>query len=230
MRRRLVLALAGVAVALGGLVLTPRVLRPMAFFRVRQIELLGVRYLAPDDVLESLQLRPDQSVFDDLDVLEERASGVGGVVRARVKRVLPGTLRVDMSERIPIAFAPGPEGFVTLDALARPLPFDPTTSAVDLPIVARPDTLLVGALGAVRFASRDLYDEVDWVETVRGGGDEGGVRLVLGDRRILMQAVPAVSDVDAVLAVRELLARTGREYEELDARYRGWVVVRRRGS
>ncbi len=226
MRRRLVLALAGAAVALGGLALTPRVLRPMAFFRVRQIELLGVRYVSPDDVLESLQLRPDQSVFDDLDVLEERASRVGGVVQARVKRVLPGTLRVEVSERIPIAFAPGPEGFVTLDALARPLPFDPTTSAVDLPIVARPDTLLVGALGAVRFASRDLYDEVDWVETVRGGGD--GVRLVLGDRRILMPAVPAVSDVDAVLAVRELLARSGSEYEELDARYRGWVVVRRR--
>ncbi len=224
MRRRLVLALAGAAVALGGLVLTPRVLRSMAFFRVRQIELLGVRYLAPDDVLESLQLRPDQSVFDDLDVLEERASRVGGVVQARVKRVLPGTLRVEVSERIPIAFAPGPEGFVTLDALARPLPFDPTTSAVDLPIVARPDTLLVGALGAVRFASRDLYDEVDWVETVGGGG----VRLVLGNRRILMPAVPAVSDVDAVLAVREHLARSGSEYEELDARYGGWVVVRRR--
>ncbi len=228
MRRRLGLALAGAAVALGGLVLTPRVLRPMAFFRVRQIELLGVRYVSPDDVLESLQLRLDQSVFDDLDVLEERASRVGGVVQARVKRVLPGTLRVEVSERIPIAFAPGPEGFVTLDALARPLPFDPTTSAVDLPIVARPDTLLVGALGAVRFASRDLYDEVDWVETVRGDGGGGGVRLVLGDHRILMPAVPAVSDVDAVLAVRELLARSGSEYEELDARYGGWVVVRRR--
>ena len=185
-----------------------------------------MRYLAPDDVLESLQLRPDQSVFDDLDVLEERASRVRGVVQVRVRRVLPGTLRVEVSERIPIAFAPGPAGFVTLDVLARPLPFDPTASVVDLPLVARPDTLLVGALGAVRFASRDLYDEVDWAERVRGG--VGGVRLVLGDRRILMQAAPAVSDVDAVLAVRELLARSGSEYEELDARYGGWVVVRRR--
>ncbi len=228
MRYRLALAVAAAAVVLGALVLTPRVLRRMEFFRVRQIELHGVRYLAPDDVLESLQLRPDQSVFDDLDVLEERASRVRGVVQARVRRVLPGTLRVDVSERIPIAFAPGPEGFVTLDALARPLPFDPTRSVVDLPLVARPDTILVGVLGAVRYASRDLYDEVDWAETVPGGG--GGVRLVLGGRHILMRALPAVSDVDAVLAVRELLARTGREYAELDARYGGWVVVRQGGS
>ncbi len=223
MKRRFVLALAGGAVVLGGVMLTPSVLRRMAFFRVRQVELVGVRYLAPDDVLAALRLRPEQSLFDDLDVLEERASRVGGVVQARVKRVLPGTLRVDVSERIPMAFAPGPEGFVTLDALARPLPFDPSTSAVDLPIVARPDTLLVGALGVVRFASRDLYDAIDWVEEVRGGG----VRLVLGDRRILLQAVPSVGDVDAVLAVRELLALNGNEYEELDARYGGWVVVRR---
>ena len=50
---------------------------------------------------------------------------------------------------------------------------------------------------------------------------------MLGDRRILLQAVPSVGDVDAVLAVRELLALNGNEYEELDARYGGWVVVRR---
>ncbi len=224
MKRRFVLALAGGAVVLGGVMLTPSVLRRMAFFRVRQVELLGVRYLSPDDVLESLQLRPDHNLFDDLDVLEDRVSRVGGVVQARIKRVFPGTLRVDVSERIPVALAPGPEGFVTLDALARPLPFDPPTSAVDLPIVARADTLLVGVLGAVRFASRDLYDEVDWVEAVRGGG----VRLVLGDRRILMPAVPSVGDVDAVLAVRELLVKIGEQYQELDARYGGWVVVRRK--
>ena len=226
MRRRLVLAFAGAAVALGGLLLTPHVLRRMAFFRVRQIELLGVRYLAPDDVLESLQLRSDQSVFDDLDVLEERASRVMGVVQARVRRVLPGTLRVDVSERIPIAFAPGPEGFVTLDALAPPAAVRSHHERGRSPRwwPVRTPYWLASSVPCV-MPARELYDEVDWAETVPGGG--GGVRLVLGGRRILMQAMPAVSDVDAVLAVRELLARTGSEYEELDARYRGWVVVRR---
>jgi hypothetical protein len=50
----------------------------------------------------------------------------------------------------------------------------------------------------------------------------------LGDRRILMPAVPSVGDVDAVLAVRELLAKIDEQYQELDARYGGWVVVRRK--
>ena len=103
MRRRVLLAVAGGVVVLGGLFLTPQVLRRMAFFRVRQVELLGVRYLSPDEVLESLKLRPDHSLFDDLDVLEDRVSRVGGVVQARIKRVFPGTLRVDVSERIPVA-------------------------------------------------------------------------------------------------------------------------------
>jgi hypothetical protein len=185
------------------------------------VELVGVRYLAPDDLLDALGMQPDQNIFDDLEVLEERVSRVGGVVQVRVRRRLPGTLRVDVSERFPMAFAPGPEGFVALDAWAKPLPYDPTASGVDLPVVARPDTLLVGALAAVRFASRELYDEVDWVET----HEAGGVRLVLGDRRILVRDVPSVSEVDAVLAVREQI---GNAYDELDARYGGLVVVRRR--
>ena len=82
----------------------------------------------------------------------------------------------------------------------------------------------MGALGAVRFVSRDLYDQVDWVET----DGNGGVRLVLGDRRILMRVPSSPGDVDAVLAVAEHLAGIGREYEEIDARYDGWIVVRRR--
>ena len=221
MKRRAILSVAGGAVVLAGLLGTPLLLRQMAFFRVRQVELIGVRYLGPDDVLDALDLKPDQSIFDDLEVLQERVSRVGGVVRVRVRRRLPGTLRVEVSERLPMALVPGPEGFVTLDAWAKPLPYDPAVSGVDLPVVARPDTLLVGALAAVRFASRDLYDEVEWVER----DEDGGVRLVLGGRRILMRDVPSVSDVDAVLAVREQI---GNAYDELDARYSGWVVVRRR--
>ena len=183
-----------------------------------------MRYIAPDALLETLGLRQDQNVFDDFEAAEERVLRLAGIVQVRIRRRLPGTLRVEVSERIPLAFVSGPEGLVTLDVWARPLPYDPTASSVDLPIVARPDTLLVGALGAVRFVSRDLYDQVDWVET----DGNGGVRLVLGDRRILMRVPSSPGDVDAVLAVAEHLAGIGREYEEIDARYDGWIVVRRR--
>lgn len=224
MKRRVLLSVAGGAVILLGFLATPHLLRRVTFFRVRQVELIGVRYIAPDALLETLGLRPDQNVFDDFEAAEERVLRLAGIVQVRIRRRLPGTLRVEVSERIPLAFVSGPEGLVTLDVWARPLPYDPTASSVDLPIVARPDTLLVGALGAVRFVSRDLYDQVDWVET----DGNGGVRLVLGDHRILMRVPSSPGDVDAVLAVAEHLAGIGREYEEIDARYDGWIVVRRR--
>ena len=40
----------------------------------------------------------------------------------------------------------------------------------------------------------------------------------------------ALRDVDAVVAVRRELARRGVDYDELDARYKGWIVARRGGS
>jgi cell division protein FtsQ len=224
MKRRVLLLVAGGALILLGFLATPHLLRRVTFFRVRQVELVGLRYIAPDALLETLGLQPDQNVFDDVRGAEERVSQLAGIVQVRIRRRLPGTLRVEVSERIPLAFVQGPEGLLTLDAWARPLPYDPTASSVDLPIVASADTSLVGALGAVRFVSRDLYDEVDWVET----DGNGGVRLVLGDRRILLRVPSSPGDVDAVLAVTEHLAGSGREYEELDARYDGWIVVRRR--
>jgi cell division protein FtsQ len=226
MKRRMVLFLASGAVAVTALLVTPLLLRRLDFFQVRQVELLGVRYLSPDVVLEALALRPDQNLFDDLKAMAERALRVEGVTSARVLRRLPGTLRVVVTERMPMAFAPGPQGFVTLDALARPLPYDPTENDLDLPIVAHPDTLLVGALGVVRFANPNLYHQVGWVDFDRSGG----IGLTVGDRRILLPDLPSSDLLDAVQAVRQHLAAGRREYDELDARFGGWIVVRRSGA
>ncbi len=226
MKRRIVLVAAGaVAVALTFLG-APHVLRHLAFFDVRQVELVGVRNLSPHVLVSALELRRDQNVFDDRDVLVERALAVRGIIGARIERRLPGTLRVIVTEQVPMAMAPGPEGFVPLDVRGQPLPYDPTATDLDLPIVARPDTLLVEALSAIRMANLDLFHEVDWVD-FDGAGD---IALRIGVHRLLFAAAPSLRDVDAVVAVRRELARRGVDYDELDARYKGWIVARRGGS
>jgi hypothetical protein len=58
-------------------------------------------------------------------------------------------------------------------------------------------------------------------------GPRGGVRLELGAGRVLLAGAPTAADVRAIASVRQHLAAAGRRYRELDARYRGWVVVRR---
>src|SRR5918996_947578 len=77
---------------------TPRLLRELDVFRLRRIEFVGVRHLAPDAVIAALRLDAGASVFADRDLLADRVRGVGGVEDARVERRLPGALTVVVRE------------------------------------------------------------------------------------------------------------------------------------
>lgn len=201
----------------------PAGLRHMSFFQVRRVELIGVRYLAPDSVLAVLALRPDQNVFEDGDEIARRAEALGGVVSARVSRKLPGTLRVTVIEKIPVAFAPGPNQMVALDGDAKPLPYDPAATGLDLPVIQKVDSLLVRTLSVLRLTDSALFQDVDAARRL----GRGGVTLMLGERRVLLPGIPAPDDVRALAAVRRHLASTGRRFTEIDTRFEGWFVVRR---
>lgn len=216
------------ALAVGGglaasAVVVPVLLAHLGFFRIRQVELIGVRYLTPAAVLDALAIDSTRNLFEGGGDIERRAERINGVIAARVERRLPATLRVHITEQVPMAFSPGPDGFVVVDGHGRPLPYDPLEGRIDLPVVARPDTLLVRTLGAVRFANPDLYDLVEWVDFAPGGG----IELLEPGGRVIVDPMPVAEVVDAIRAVREQLARRGQEYRELDARVAGWVIVRR---
>jgi cell division protein FtsQ len=216
----------GAALLLGAVVLSPLALRQVDFFRVRRVELVGSRYLAPEQLVAGLGLAPDQNLFDNTGDVARRVEQVGGVVSARVERRLPGTLRITVVERVPIAFAPGATGLVPLDSAGRALPYDPAATGLALPLVPRVDTLVLAALAQVRAADSALYLDVDAARRADGGA----VILELGPRRVMLRSRPTVNDVQAVAAVRRHLAASGRPYTELDARFEGWVVARRSRS
>jgi cell division protein FtsQ len=174
-------------------------------------------------VLAALALRDDQNVFDDGDAIAHRAETLGGVVSATVSRKLPGTLRVTVIEKIPVAFAPGPSRMVALDGDAKPLPYDPAATGLDLPVIPKVDSVLVRTLSVLRLTDSALFQDVDGAR--RSG--RGGVTLTLGERRVLLPGVPAPDDVRALAAVRRHLASSGRRFTEIDARFEGWFVVRR---
>ena len=100
----------GAALVVGALVWVgaPYALRHVRFFRVREIELVGLRNLAPDAVLTALRLDSTASAFDDLSAPAERVRRLHGVSDVRVQRRLPGALRVVVREVEPAAFVPGP--------------------------------------------------------------------------------------------------------------------------
>ena len=199
-------------------------LRPFDFFAVRRVELMGVRFLAPEVVTGALGLRREASVWDRLGPLVSRVRGLGGVAEVTVSRRLPSTLRVTVREVEPVALAAGDDGMIPVGVDGRPLPYDPARVAVDVPVIERPETALVAALAAVRAADPTLFAEIAAARRERGGSVEldleGRGRIRLG-----MPVDPAV--VRAVAAVERDLGARSQPWRELDGRFAGWVVVRR---
>src|SRR5437879_4494920 len=85
-------------------------LRRLSFFRVRQVELVGVRNLAPDAVIAALRLGPRASVFGDTRLLADRVRGLAGVAEARGVRRVPAALSVEARGGGPAARGPAPRG------------------------------------------------------------------------------------------------------------------------
>lgn len=206
-----------IAIAVG----TPLVGRRLAFFRVRRVEVVGVRNLSPRAVLAALRLARKASVFDDTRPLARRVAALGGVTAARVRRRLPGALRVEVDETLPVALTPRGQGMALVDARGRLLPFDPSRAAPDLPVVASADSGLAALLARMQEGNAALFAQVSaaW----RAGDD---VVLEAGGRRLWFRPDATSEEMHAVMAVAQDLARKGRSYAELDGRFAGQVVVR----
>jgi hypothetical protein len=227
-RRRALLATLGVtAIALAWLG-APLALRHLALFRVRQVELVGVRRLQPDAVIQALGLEPAVSVFGDTRVLADRVRSLAGVAEAHVVRHLPATLTVVVREVEPAALAPGLHGrrLVAVDAAGRPLPFDPARSGLDLPIVARGDSGVVGVLALIQSVEPTLFQAI----TGARGLPRGDVLLEIGSRQVVVGRDAGPEVIRAVTLVAQDLEARGRPYRELDARFAGQVVVRRHAT
>ncbi|OLC07305.1 MAG: hypothetical protein AUH42_03910 [Gemmatimonadetes bacterium 13_1_40CM_70_11] len=228
MRWRLPRSIAGAGALAAVLWLgTPPVLRRLAFFRVRQVELVGVQHLAPDLVIAALRLPARASVFDDTRRLADRVEGLPGVAAARVARRFPAALKVIVREVEPVAFVPGARGLAVVDAAGRVLPFDPARTGLDLPLAATADSGVLEVLALIQSVDAVLFQEIT---AARRLGSRGDVELEWGPRRVLLRRDAGPEVIQAVVLVAQDLALKARPYAELDARYAGQVVVRRRAG
>jgi cell division septal protein FtsQ len=199
----------------------PKVLHRLDFFRIRRVEIAGLQYLPPAKVVAALGLDPDASVFDDLDAAGRRLRGLPGVATAAVRRRLPGTLEIVLSEAVPVALAPRHGGLALLDSSGKVLPFDPAASAPDLPVAASADKSVARVLASVQEHDPVLFARVRTAWRVRDD-----VLLDVDGRRFWFGPAVTAEDIRAVMAVAQDLARRGRKYQELDGRYAGQVIVR----
>ena len=200
----------------------------LSFFRVRRVEIVGVRYVAPSDILARLRVDTTHSVWDDPTPLEQRVAAHPQVGNVSISRKLPGTLVVNVVENLPIAMVSTERGMLIFDERGRQLPLDPSRVGVDLPIAARRDTALFGLLARVRAQRPGIFARLSDVTRV-------------GDREVMIHF--ATSPVGGTLPVRAMLdvtperlaeifpveadlARRQARVAELDLRFRDQVIAR----
>lgn len=215
------MVLGGALVLLGLIYASPALGRRLEFFRVRRIEVVGIRYLSADKIVEGMHLRRNASVFDDLDPVAARLRKMPGVDDAEVDRRLPGALRVTIREVDPVALVPQKRGMAMIDSTGQVLPFDPATSAPDLPVVRSADRGVARVLGRTLEFEPPLFAQIS-----SAWRDHGDVVLEVDGRRYWFTPTATIEEIRAVMAVAQELNRQGRGFTELDGRFSGQVVVR----
>jgi hypothetical protein len=119
-------------------------------FRVRQVEVVGVKLMDRGTVLELLRLPEEASVWGDTREWAQRVQEHPLAESVRIRRRIPGKLVVDVRETKPVALAPTPT-LEPVDARGQRLPVDPSKHALDLPVLATaapvPDARFLRASG-----------------------------------------------------------------------------------
>ena len=215
--------------------------RNLAFFRVRAVEVKGARYLDPAEVVSRLRVDTLASLWDDVEPLRRRLVGHPQITSASISRRLPGTLVVTVVENLPVALVSSPRGLMPYDSFGRELPIDPTRRALDLPVVASNDPVLLKLVGAVRSAEPLLYGRLEEVRRTgrdeiqlllaRPGADAGAGDAADDQQRpnVLRVRAPAglsVVRLADIFPVESDLARRQARAVELDLRYRDQVIAR----
>ena len=202
---------------------SPRALRKLSFFRIRNVEIVGAQYLTPPEILTRLNVDTLDSVWDDPRPMESRVGRHPQVDSVEITRRMPGTLVVRIVERLPVALVPTAAGLRAVDVRGLSLPIDPTRVNVDLPIVPGRDVPMLGLLYNVRVREPGLFERIS--EVRRNGPRELVLRFTDGI------TVRATGDLTAtrladIKLVEQDLVRRQIAAAELDLRYRDQVIAR----
>ena len=212
------------AVAMAAPFWGPRLLSQLDFFRVRKVEVLGLRFTPPAEVLDRLATDTTRSVWEPLDPLAARVAAHPQIERATVRRRLPGTLVVEVTERRPVALVPLGPSLRAVDERGVTLPLDPSRTPVDVPVVTAPSraTSVYHLLGAMQREAPGLYARVSSIRVI-GGGE---LLLQLPNLPVRTMTSVTLARLGDIEPVERDLARRKLRAVELDLRYRDQVIAR----
>jgi cell division protein FtsQ len=210
--------------------------------RVKTISVDGVLNVEENQVIQLAGVTLGSSMYDlDLTRIQQNVTSHYFVKDVLVERNLPGTIRLSVTERTPLAIIPG-RPMLYIDEEGIVLPPTNARAVYDLPIISGlqvVDTLRPGGhapgedtneairlLWTLRHGNRQMFHRISEVH-LRNGGDivlfssEWGVPIIFGHGRI--------ADKLARLEVfweEEVAQYGGHNLEYVDVRYDEQVIAR----
>jgi cell division protein FtsQ len=219
----------------------PPVLRRAPGFETRRVEVSGTRLLAPHEVLAASGVKMGDNVWSDPAAWEAALRRHPVIAEAEVTRLLPGTLRIRVTEKRPAALVQAGT-LRPVTAEGQVLPVDPARVPLDLPLLrapVRPDARgqITAAATRALLAEAGRLGDLDpalmaRVSEVRPE-PSGALRLVLTAPAAEV-ILPAGANEARLVRLRAALADlerrvppdSTRRRTRVDARWEDQIVVR----
>jgi len=200
--------------------------------KVARVDVHGGHFLSEGEVRELLGPAVGENILSlNIESLKVRLRGSPWVAEATVRRTLPDTLRVEITERIPLALAEVDrlylmDGDGTLIEI-----YGPRTAGFDLPIVrglngidAETRRDRARRAGALLADLSDLGSEISEVSVE----ETGDLRLVLrgAGEVVLLRGPPYRKKLEGFLTLRQDLTERCPRSEYFDLRFRDRIFVK----
>lgn len=236
-RRRIYAVGIAAAVGLGAPLWAPPLLSDVDLFRVEKVEVTGVRYVPPAEVLRRADVEEGASVWDDPSPWEARVREHPLVRDAEVLRAGIRRLEIRVREVEPVALVSTPE-LTPVDRRGRALPLDPARGGLDLPILAGEAAVeegrvtgpevrtLLEVLAALAEAEPGFVREASEFRLLPHGDVE--VHMTGGRRTARRVLLPGDRPVRGLARIEMALGEHGGAgLAAADARFEGQVVLRK---
>ena len=214
--------------------------------RVKHVEVEGTVNVSKNQVIQLADVVVGASMYDlDLTLVQQNVTSHYFIKSVVVERNLPGTIRISITERTPLAVLPGTIlMYVDEDGVVLP----PTNERVvyDLPVISglpATDSLFPGRLvkspdgreaivllWTLRHGNREMFHRLSEVR-LRNGGDivlyssESGVPIIFGHGRVVDKLARLEAFWETEVALRGV-----RNLQYVDVRYEDQVIARWKGS
>ena len=202
----------------------PPLLQTLPTFRVERVEVVGTRFLAPDEVAARADVPGDASVWDEPDRWRQRVEAHPLVERARVRRSGFHTLEISVEEVEPVALAAASGALRPVSADGVLLPLDPARHGLDLPI------LLLGGSGGTSGTGDGADGSGDGEDPDAGADDRIDVEHLEGvEARTLVRVLSRLRAEEpgfvAKISSLRVLEDGGIEVSMVEATHAGTVLL-----